>query len=111
MANKKNNYSMSRSDVLELKHYRDAKAQGRLFEKPEGFRDGGAFYLVSDEGAMSEHTLVKFSIICDKLCGEYSSGSEGQLFFAEDVGRTVFANREEADKAASQIVNLEEEVS
>lgn len=103
---------MKKSDVEELRTYRQAKASGRLFIVPEGLKDGTSVWTIDHDGnRVVEHMIIEWVILTGRLFGKIVVSDDGEtgLFTQEDFGITVFKTKDEAESVLNGIAGKEVE--
>lgn len=90
---------MKKTDIEELREYRNLKASGRLLIIPEGIKDGDTVWTFSVEnGRVSSHMVIEWVVVTGRLFGKIALDDDYALFSPDDIGKTVFPTKELADE-------------
>ena len=90
---------MRKTEIEELRKYREAKASGRLLIIPEGINDGDTVWTFSvEDRRVSSHMVIEWVVVTGRLFGKIALNDDYALFSPDDIGKTVFPTKELADE-------------
>ena len=90
---------MKKTDIEELREYRNLKASGRLLIIPEGMKDGDTVWTFSvKDGRVSSHMIIEWVVVTGRLFGKIALDDDYSLFSPDDIGKTVFPTKEAAEE-------------
>ena len=93
-------------DRAELRSYREAKSDERLFILPPGFKDGADVWVLDPiYGEISKHLLIEWIILMNKLYGKVSYWERNSLLFSpNDIGKTIFLTQKDAETKRQEMI-------
>ena len=97
-----------RSAIEKLNHYEDLEEQGLLFKSP--YKIGDIIYLCMSQGIMElKISCIEFWHDMKPFYRTYKvvNGEVGKPFGVDDIGRTVFLTKEEAEQELRRLESAE----